>query len=88
MLCFLSVDLKSLVHLKYCIKESLRLFPPVPASGRVLATATEIDGRVMPEGTTVLGQNYAVHHHPDFWENPDVRKQLLKCKCKPIFFVL
>ena len=66
-------DLKSLVHLKYCIKESLRLFPPVPRNGRVLSAPTEIDGRLIPEGTTVIGLIYGVHHHPDFWENPDVR---------------
>ena len=66
-------DLKSLVHLKYCIKESLRLFPPVAGTGRVLSAPTEIDGRLIPEGTTVIAHIYGVHHHPDFWENPDVR---------------
>jgi len=60
--------------MKLCIKESLRLCPPVPATGRVLAAAKEIDGRMMPEGTPVVGDIYGVHHHPDFWENPEVWK--------------
>ena len=58
--------------LKYCIKESLRLFPPVSVVGRVLDQDTNITGHVMPKGTSVTLSTYAVHRHPDFWENPDV----------------
>lgn len=65
-------DLKSLVHLKYCIKESMRLFPPVSATGRVLAQPTEIVGHKLPQGLAVATSIYTVHRHPDFWENPDV----------------
>ena len=64
--------MKQLVHLKYCIKESLRLFPPVCIVGRVLDQDTNITGYVMPKGTSVALSIYAVHRHPDFWENPDV----------------
>ena len=68
-------DLKgSLEYLKYCIKESMRLFPPVPNTGRVLDKDTEICGYTMPKGTVVGSRIYTVHRHPDFWENPDVRK--------------
>ena len=69
---FSSDDMKQLVHLKYCIKESLRLFPPVSVVGRVLDQDTNITGHVMPKGTSVTLFIYAVHRHPDFWENPDV----------------
>ena len=64
--------MKQLVHLKYCIKESLRLFPPVSAVGRVLDQDTNVTGYVMPKGTSVALNIYATHRHPDFWENPDV----------------
>ena len=67
-----SEDMKQLVHLKYCIKESLRLFPPVSVVGRVLDQDTNITGHIMPKGTSVTLSTYAIHRHPDFWENPDV----------------
>ena len=70
--CSLSDDMKRLVHLKYCIKESLRLCPPVPAVGRVLNQDTDITGYIMPKGTSVVCYTYAIHRHPDFWENPHV----------------
>ena len=65
-------DLKRLEYLKYCIKESMRLFPPVCGNGRVLSAPTEICGFKLPEGTSLGTNIYAVHRHPDFWENPDV----------------
>ena len=67
-----SDDMKQLVYLKYCIKESMRLFPPVSALGRVLDQDTNITGHVMAKGTSVTLNIYAIHRHPDFWENPDV----------------
>ena len=67
-----SEDMKSLVHLKYCIKESLRLFPPVCVVGRVFDQDTTITGYTMPKGTSVVCHMYALHRHPDFWENPEV----------------
>ena len=70
--CILSDDIKRLLHLKYCIKESMRLFPPVCAVGRVLDQDTDITGYMMPKGTTVTFFIHAVHRHPDFWENPNV----------------
>jgi cytochrome P450 len=72
MIILFSDDMKQLVYLKYCIKESLRLFPPVSGLGRVLDQDTNITGHVMPKGTSVTLSIYAVHRHPDFWENPDV----------------
>ena len=54
----------------------MRLFPPVPASGRSLATPTEIEGFKLPAGTPLLAWIYMVHRHPDFWENPEVRYAL------------
>ena len=64
--------MKQLIHLKYCIKESLRLFPPVSVVGRVLDQDTNITGHTMPKGMSVTCCIYTIHWHPHFWENPDV----------------
>ena len=55
----------------------MRLFPPVFAAARTLATPTEIDGCKFPAGTSVSASIYVAHHHPDFWENPEVRPYYL-----------
>eukprot|EP00731_Ephydatia_muelleri_P030208 Em0021g731a len=64
-------DVKSLAYLGCCIKESLRLFPPVPITGRCLDQATDIGGYKMPKGTNIWINNYVVHHHPEVWEDPE-----------------
>ena len=62
--CFLSVpyeyacsdvfnrqQLGKLKYLLMCIKESSRIFAPVPMTGRTLDKAYEIDGHLIPEGS-------------------------------------
>ena len=71
-----------LEYVGLCIKESLRLFPPVPAIGRELSQDVEFDGHVMPKGlgsmhfihshyvtvgTKVVFVIYALHHNPAVW---------------------
>ncbi|WP_043639425.1 cytochrome P450 [Nonomuraea candida] len=41
-------------HLRACLREGLRLWPPVPALSRVTTTETEWYGTTLPAGTTVL----------------------------------
>ncbi|MGP3958135.1 cytochrome P450 [Nonomuraea sp. 3N208] len=41
-------------HLRACLREALRLWPPVPALSRVTAASTEWYGTTLPAGTTVL----------------------------------
>ena len=36
-----------------CIKESLRLFPPVIAVGRKMSRNVTFDGHVMPKGVSI-----------------------------------
>ncbi|XP_035294826.1 cytochrome P450 4A12B isoform X3 [Cricetulus griseus] len=56
-----------------CIKEALRLYPPVPGVSRDLSTpVTFPDGRSLPKGISVLLSFYGLHHNPTVWPNPEV----------------
>ncbi|KAM8789524.1 cytochrome P450 4A11 [Rhynchonycteris naso] len=56
-----------------CIKEALRLYPPVPGVGRELSKPiTFPDGRSLPKGVIVSLSIYALHHNPKVWPNPEV----------------
>ncbi|XP_051027633.1 cytochrome P450 4A12B isoform X2 [Acomys russatus] len=56
-----------------CIKEALRIYPPVPGVSRELSTpVTFPDGRSLPKGVTVLLSFYGLHHNPTVWPNPEV----------------
>lgn len=56
-----------------CIKESLRLYPPVPIIGRELSKPIAFpDGRSLPKGIHVSLNIYALHHNPKVWPDPEV----------------
>ncbi|XP_006902975.1 PREDICTED: cytochrome P450 4A11-like [Elephantulus edwardii] len=56
-----------------CIKEALRLYPPVPVIGRTLIKPiTFPDGRSLPKGIQIALNFYALHHNPKVWLNPEV----------------
>uniref|UniRef100_A0A8D1R9B8 Uncharacterized protein n=1 Tax=Sus scrofa TaxID=9823 RepID=A0A8D1R9B8_PIG len=55
-----------------CIKEALRLYPPVPGVGRELSKPiTFPDGRSLPAGITLSLSIYGLHHNPQVWPNPE-----------------
>ncbi|XP_071984534.1 cytochrome P450 4B1-like [Engystomops pustulosus] len=66
-------DLDKLQYTTMCIKEGLRLYPPVPAVSRQLKEPiTFPDGRSLPEGTYILLCIYAINRCPTVWEDPEV----------------
>ncbi|XP_019648008.1 PREDICTED: phylloquinone omega-hydroxylase CYP4F2-like [Branchiostoma belcheri] len=64
--------LPSLKYITMCVKESLRLFPPVPMIFRHLESPlTFPDGKTLPEGSRVGISPNTLHHNPHVWENPN-----------------
>ncbi|XP_004679032.1 PREDICTED: cytochrome P450 4X1 [Condylura cristata] len=56
-----------------CIKESLRLAPPIPSISRELSKPmTFPDGHSLPAGITVVLSIWGLHHNPTIWEHPKV----------------
>ncbi|XP_077152229.1 ultra-long-chain fatty acid omega-hydroxylase-like isoform X1 [Ranitomeya variabilis] len=66
-------DLSQLPFTTMCIKESLRLHPPVTVvSRRCTEDITMPDGKVIPKGNISLLSIYGTHHNPAVWPNPEV----------------
>ncbi|MCQ8064057.1 cytochrome P450, partial [Salmonella enterica] len=66
-------QLDKLPYTTMCIKEALRLYPPVPAVSRELSQpVTFPDGRSLPKGISVTISIYGLHHNPKVWPNPQV----------------
>ncbi|NXV23140.1 CP4FE hydroxylase, partial [Cepphus grylle] len=61
-------DLSHLPFTTMCIKESLRLHPPVTAVSRCCTEDIAMrDGCVIPKGIICLLSIYGTHHNPDIW---------------------
>lgn len=55
-----------------CIKESLRLYPPVPGMARkITKPMTFFDGRSVPAGCLVGTSVFGIHRNATVWENPN-----------------
>ncbi|NXP70861.1 CP4F3 hydroxylase, partial [Ramphastos sulfuratus] len=86
-------DLALLPFTTMCIKESLRLHPPVTAISRRCAKEVTLGpGQVVPKGVITLLSIYGTHHNPDLWPDPLVYNPLRfspeNCKGRcPLAFV-
>ncbi|ASO22891.1 cytochrome P450 [Actinoalloteichus hoggarensis] len=66
-----AADVDRLPYLTMVLKEAMRLYPPAPAVGRRNKIAVEVDGRRIPAGSDVILVQWALHRHPDHWEDPE-----------------
>ncbi|XP_005105974.1 cytochrome P450 4A24 [Aplysia californica] len=64
-------DLPELPTLAICIKEALRLYPPVPFIQRVLHEPIEVEGKTIHAGCQVTVPIIHLHRNPEVWDRPD-----------------
>jgi cytochrome P450 len=60
-----------LLLVQQVVKESMRLFPPVPMMSRQAVANTRIGDHDIKAGTSVIVPIYAIHRHRKRWEDPD-----------------
>jgi cytochrome P450 len=66
-----SAHIERLALVQQVLKESMRLYPPVPMLSRQCAVPTRLGGVDIEEGATVAMPIYAMHRHKLRWEDPD-----------------
>ncbi|HEY8034002.1 MAG TPA: cytochrome P450 [Methylobacter sp.] len=64
-------NLQQLVYTRAVLNESMRLRPPVGIMMRKITKDTEIDGYSLKRGRLAMFSIYNIHHHPDFWPQPE-----------------
>jgi len=60
-------DLGKMTYLTQCVKETLRLYPPVPIIARELNEDVDIMGCTVARGTYVGLHIYGLHHNVHVW---------------------
>ncbi|OWF42682.1 cytochrome P450 4F4-like [Mizuhopecten yessoensis] len=65
-------DLPRMQIIHLFLKETMRMYTPVPTISRTLKEPLEVDGVILPASIDVMVQIDCINHHPDNW--PDHEK--------------
>ncbi|KAF2893674.1 hypothetical protein ILUMI_12500 [Ignelater luminosus] len=69
--CATYKDLQGMKYLEMVIKESMRLYPPVPLYGRILEEDVKFDGGILPKGLSFTVFVYGLHRNSQTFPDPD-----------------
>jgi cytochrome P450 len=53
------------------LKESMRLYAPVPVMSRLASEEIELNGHTVPAGGMVIIPIFCIHRHRQLWDDPD-----------------
>ncbi|XP_044271096.1 cytochrome P450 4c3-like isoform X2 [Tribolium madens] len=64
-------DLQNMKYLELVIKETLRLYPPVPIFARKTSEPVQYENIFIPEGVTINIFAYGIHRDPKYFKDPE-----------------
>ena len=64
-------DIDKLNYMQNVIKETLRLYPTIPAAPRSVLKHTVLNSYRVPQASKIFLSIYNIHRHGDFWEEPE-----------------
>jgi len=64
-------SIREMPYLEACIKETLRLLPPVFRTDRTCVKDWQEDGLFIPKGMNLSIPVYVIHHDPSLWPEPE-----------------
>ncbi|XP_023209498.1 cytochrome P450 4C1-like [Centruroides sculpturatus] len=65
-------DLTKMTYIECVIKESMRIYPPIPFIARKNPSEMKIGNYVLPANSSLVINIYGIHHNPSVYENPEV----------------
>merc|ERR1719507_2109574 len=64
-------SIREMPYLEACIKETLRLLPPIFRNDRTCVKDWEEDGLFIPKGMNISIPVFVIHHDPAIWAEPE-----------------
>ena len=64
------LDLTDLPYTEQIVTESMRLYPPIWVTTRIVDNDLTIGGYVIPKGAVVFVSQFALHRDPRWFTNP------------------